>query len=219
MSRAFVLWFFTLCVAAGFAAVVAVMMTIDVRHAYQYDEIRAGSVIKISHEKGHGSAVHIGDRYALTAAHVLPAGAKTITALFDDDISHEAEVLWRNDAYDVALLRLPEDISIAHSRLSCRVPKPDEMVIANGNPLGLQWIKTRGYIAGGAIDVGRWKSVVTLSIPIAGGMSGGALFDARGDLVGILVGAPLQPVGMGVSFVGLAFAVPGKTVCDLMARV
>jgi len=50
-------------------------------------------------------------------------------------------------------------------------------------------------------------------------MSGGAVFDTDGDLVGINVGAAVQPFGFGGSFVGISYIVPGDVICDLMGRV
>jgi serine protease Do len=178
----------------------------------------AGSVAKIVLAGGHGSGVHIGGGYIVTAAHVTPKGGEIVTAKFDDDTERKAEVMWANEAYDIALLRIADPAGIDVAPLACRVPDLHESVIAKGNPLSLANITTRGWVAGGLMSLGPWRSVVTLSIPIAGGMSGGGLFDASGRLVGILVGAPVQPIGYGATFVGLALAVDGRTVCDLLAR-
>lgn len=175
-----------------------------------------GPVVKLLVNGGHGSAVHIGDGYLVTAAHVVK---DKITAKLDDDSTRETETLWVNAAYDIALLRIKDYSTIASANLACRVPTLNEDVFARGNPLRMEWITTRGWVAGKTLEVlPAWRSVIPLSLPLAGGMSGGGLFDSRGDLVGILVGAPLQPIGFGTTLVGISYAVDGRSICNLLAR-
>src|SRR5690554_3199096 len=94
--------FGVLCLAGCVAAFAAVTRVIDVPANIP----ATGSVMKLSADKGHGSAVHIGSGYILSAAHVVPDGVKEMTAKLDDDSEHTAEVLWTNAAHDIALLRL-----------------------------------------------------------------------------------------------------------------
>lgn len=51
------------------------------------------------------------------------------------------------------------------------------------------------------------------------GMSGGGVFNANGDVVGISVGTGIMQVGFGGSWIRIGIVVPGKTVCDLMGRI
>ena len=48
---------------------------------------------------------------------------------------------------------------------------------------------------------------------------GGPVFDHRGDVVGIAVGVRMFRLGMSVMPSGVAIAVPGQVVCDLMGRL
>lgn len=214
MSRPFLAWLTALVGACVLAGSVALYSTPS--HA---PENLASPVVKLSYAGGHGSAVHIGNGYLITAAHVVAGQAGDATAKFEDGTEHKATVLWYNEAYDIALLRL-HDGALHAANLECRVPALHEKVTARGNPLFMEHITTQGWIAGLPLTLkNAWLSVVPMSIPLAGGMSGGGLFDDDGDLVGILVGVPLQPIGFGsATFVGLAFAVDGKTICDLLAR-
>lgn len=214
MSRPFLAWLTALVGACVLAGSVALYSTPS--HA---PENIAGPVVKLMYGGGHGSAVHIGGGYLVTAAHVVDGQTGNAKAKFSDGGEHKATVLWINNQYDIALLRL-DDGDLEAANLSCRVPALHENVTAQGNPLFMENITTRGWIAGGPLSLaGTWLSVVPMSLPLAGGMSGGGLFDEAGNLVGILVGVPLQPIGFGgATFVGLSFAVDGKTVCDLLAR-
>ena len=66
---------------------------------------QAGSVVKIMQGTGHGSGVHIGDGFIVTAAHVV-GDAKETEIKLDDGATRKAETLWVNKAYDIALVRV-----------------------------------------------------------------------------------------------------------------
>lgn len=176
------------------------------------------STVKVSVHGGHGSGVHIGGGHIVTAAHVT-RGSDTVTIKTHDGREIEAAVLWESDEYDVALLQIEDEAAVPSAALSCRTPNVHEVVTAHGNPLSMERIVTRGWIAGDAFSIeGMWVSVVPMSIPLAGGMSGGGLYDAWGRVVGIVVGVPVQPIGYGATFTGISFAVPGSVICNLLAR-
>lgn len=174
-----------------------------------------GSVVKIVLPKGHGSGVHIGDGYVITAAHVVGV-ATGVTVKLDDSTEQPAEVLWANKAYDVALIRTADTMRSAP--LQCRTPSLGEHLSASGNPLGFEFINTEGRVAGAARHVGTWKLVVPVDMTIIMGMSGGPVFDARGNVVGISIGVALVQLGISPSLTGIGFIVPGKTICDPIAR-
>jgi S1-C subfamily serine protease len=51
------------------------------------------------------------------------------------------------------------------------------------------------------------------------GQSGGPVLNADGKVVGITVGVMRVPMGFAsASYVGVGFIVPGKTICNLLAR-
>jgi hypothetical protein len=49
-------------------------------------------------------------------------------------------------------------------------------------------------------------------------MSGGPVIDARGYIVGIVVGIALTQIGWGASALSLSYIVPSETVCSLLMR-
>ena len=177
----------------------------------------AGSVIKLTDQRGHGSGVHIGGGYVVSAAHVT-RGKTQMAYIRDDGKKGSATVLWWNDDNDISLLKIDTTDGIEASNLSCRMPEVGEAVSLRGNPLDMEHITTWGRVSGKAFKAGPWAVVVPVNAAIAGGMSGGGMFDSAGNLIGINVGMPLQPIGYGATAVGIAVIVPGEVVCSMLAR-
>lgn len=179
----------------------------------------AGAVVKITMESGHGSGVHIGGGFILTAAHVVDSlpevGVKTDTLELQT-----AKVLWANRAYDVALLKVAHPERIKATPLVCDTRmKRGELIYSEGNPLGLEGISTWGRIAGKAQAAGPWRNVLITDMATIPGMSGGGVYDMGGRLVGITVGAMTwgtSPLSRGLS--GIGYIVPGESLCMLMGR-
>ena len=166
---------------------------------------------KISYEDydGHGSATHIGNGYFLTAAHVIKDGKTPLV-----DMS-ESEVLWVNKKYDVALLKSDGENN-DHLNLDCREPEVGERISMSGNPLNLESVTTWGQVSGSPREVGPWALVSPINAAIAPGMSGGALMDEGGNLIGVNVGVMVMPVGSAGGPVGIGYSVPASVVCMLM---
>lgn len=98
-----------------------------------------------------------------------------------------------------------------------------DIVLAVGNPLGLQSSVTEGIVSA----VGRTVSesgtvtlpnVIQTSAPINPGNSGGALVDLAGEVVGIPTLAASDPQ-MGGAAVGIGFAIPSNTVTDIASQL
>lgn len=170
----------------------------------------AGATVKVITEGGHGSGVHIGSGLILTAAHVAELSQKPKIKT-DTGQEMDAEVLWMNAAYDVALLRFKEKAVIAVAKLSCRLPIVGEVILASGNPGPLEFVTTRGHVAGPMTTAGAWTEVSVTDITVVSGMSGGPIFDADGYVIGITVAV--------LNAAPITLIVPGSTICLLMGRV
>ena len=195
----------------AFAAALLTACSLPVRHA------PADAMVKVITKGGHGSGFHIGNGYLITAAHVVKDADKLQlkTSLGGQA---KAEVLWTNKAHDIALLRVEGPLDLAVAPLSCRVPEVGEDIMAKGNPASDEFITVWGKIAGGERAFGPWRSVVVTDIATVPGQSGGPVLDSSGNVIGVTVGVLTAPIGFGVSLVGVGYAVPGKAVCDLLAR-
>ena len=143
-----------------------------------------GSVLRF------GSAVWLGQRQVLvTNAHVV-VGPGRIGARFGSDSfpPSELEVLYVDIDADLAVLKLarvPGRMPVIQLRIS-RPPEIGEKVFAIGNPQGLERTLSEGVISGIRSLTGI-ASVVQHTAPISSGSSGGALFNASGELIGLTV--------------------------------
>lgn len=181
---------------------------------------KAASIVKVVRPMGHGSGVHVGGGFFLTAAHVID-DAKTVSLKTSDNKTLPAEVLWRNVDYDIALLRAKPD-GIAVSKLACRTVGDSEIIKASGNPLSLEFVSVYGHISGKARELAPWKSVYVTDLTTVMGMSGGPTFDERGEVIGITVGVAPAPLKYGNGWVpsltGFGMVVPSAEVCRLLGR-
>jgi len=174
-----------------------------------------GSTVKLIAAQGHGSAVHIGNGYYITAMHVVGTETK-VKIKTDDGLLSDATVLWGNKAHDIALVRGPDDVASAD--LDCRVADEGEVISARGNPIDLEFINAGGHVAGIERPIGPWASALPVDMTIVMGMSGGPVFDADGDVIGIMVGVLVAPMGFGGSLTGMGTIVPSSAVCSLLGR-
>lgn len=173
---------------------------------------------KLLLDRGHGSAVSIGGNLWLTAAHVVANPSKRLDLRMKDGSIRPAEILWMSKERDISLLKANSD-GVSSARLNCGVPAIGDEVTMAGNPVALENIVAFGRVAGDERAIGHWKSVIVISGPIIPGQSGGAVYNQSHELIGISVGLALFPVGYSGSATGYGFAVPGRTLCELTARV
>lgn len=172
--------------------------------------------VKLVTNTGHGSAVHIGDGYYLTAAHVV-LNAKELKIKTKDTLLRDATVLWANKEYDIALVKA-SGWGIDESPLLCAPVPVGTNIRAFGNPTLMEFVYSSGKIAGEPFTVGPWHSVYPVDITIVPGQSGGPVYNDRGQVIGITVGVFTLPTMMGMSITGFGAVVPSSTVCELLAR-
>lgn len=200
-----------------FAAILAVFVAFMWSKSVRTDPVLSGATVKVLLDKGHGSGVHIGDGYVLTAAHVV--NDKPLSILSDNGRVYPATVLWENKARDVALVRMADvHPSMATAVISCRSVVTGEPIRAKGNPEKETFLVFEGYVAGAPRKVGPWASVVPADLTIISGMSGGPVFDARGSVIGLSVGGRATTAHGFPSWSRLTFFVPSSEICELLVR-
>lgn len=187
-------------------------------HSYSHQkQPKAISTVLVSDDSGHGSGVHIGNGYILTAAHVVEnRDEMTITDSLGKAV--KGAVLWKNKDYDVALIHVDDHENLSRSRLSCHpVFAIGDRVEAVGNPVDLEWVHTWGRVSGRIEERGPWKLSVITDLAVGPGMSGGPVFDIRGNVIGLAVGISVAPLGMVPSIYGVSYIVPSQAICGLLA--
>ncbi len=156
---------------------------------------------------GAGSAVlFTEDGYLLTNAHVV-AGTQKGRAVFADGSGTDVELVGADPLSDLAVVRgraphvAPAEFGDAESL------RVGQLVIAVGNPLGLNGSVTAGVVSGLGRAIPVWagrnrrviEDVIQTDAALNAGSSGGALADARSRIVGI---------NTAVAGAGLGLAVP-----------
>ena len=145
------------------------------------------------------------DALIVTNAHVLAAGHRSgrhahgeLRMLDGEGMEHDVAVLRRDDALDLALLRVAADGRMTGLRFATQTPRVGEWAFAIGNPWGQTGVVTRGVISTvGAVATrdGRRVNIIRSDVRLAPGNSGGPLLNAAGDVVGLnamIVGGDLS---------------------------
>jgi S1-C subfamily serine protease len=211
--------------AALCVTISAIIAFLAVYQTHKKRDATALSTIKVMVGEGHGSGVHVGNGYIITAAHVA-GDAKSVKVKNSLGSVGHADVLWVNKAHDIALLRISvlalekgDEGAWGVSRLHCEDPKIGQSVIAIGNPGPLEFITAHGNVASGPKHSDEhWRDHYIVSMPIAPGMSGGPVLDHHGRVVGIVVGVAMMSVGWSGAPVGFGYIAPASAICKLLAR-
>ena len=173
--------------------------------------------IETPEQRGFGSGVIISkDGYIVTNNHVID-GADEISVKLHDSRELKGRVVGTDPTSDLALVKIEGDDFPAIPIGSSDALKVGEWVLAVGNPFTLGSTVTAGVVSAKARGLGanQVESFIQTDAAINQGNSGGALVNARGELVGI--NAMLySPTG---AYSGYGFAIPTsimtKVVTDL----
>lgn len=179
----------------------------------------ATAFVKVIDGKGgHGSGVHIGKGYVLTAAHVVEQAAE-MTLVDTLGVKRTADVLWKNSGQDVALMHVEGFDGLSSANLDCSPSPVGQRIWAVGNPRDLDNVTMYGRVASDVRSIGPWHDGIAVDMTIIPGMSGGAVLNDAGSVVGIAVGAMNMATSpLAGDLVGLGTVVPASTICALMAR-
>jgi serine protease Do len=142
----------------------------------------------------------------VTNNHVI-ANAEQITVTLSDDTTLQAEVIGRDAATDLALLKVePKAPLPAATWGDSNKTKVGDWVIAIGNPFGLGGTVTSGIISATARDIhsSPYDDFLQTDASINRGNSGGPMFNLAGEVIGINT-AIFSPSG---GSIGIGFAIP-----------
>lgn len=180
------------------------------------ESVVTGSFNRQYVSSGAGSGVIISeDGYIVTNNHVIDGANSIKVTLRDGQTSYDAQLIGTDAANDIALLKVDAtDLTAATFGDSSTLAVGD-YVVAIGNPLGqLGGTVTDGIISALAREVTIDEQNMTLlqtNAEINPGNSGGGLFDANGNLIGIV-----NAKSSATEVEGIGFAIPINNVFDII---
>lgn len=181
--------------------------TMDSVVEIQTESLQTNSMLSQAVTKGAGSGVILSkDGYIVTNNHVIN-GANKITVRTRDGKSYTAKLIGKDSQSDLAILKI--DATGLNSAVLGDSGKLEvgDTAIAIGNPLGeLGGTVTAGIISALDRDItveGESMKLLQTNAAINSGNSGGGLFNAKGELIGIV---NAKTSGSGIE--GLGFAIP-----------
>lgn len=156
-----------------------------------------------------GSGFVVGDGFIVTNNHVIDS-ADEIRVVFHDRVSRTARLIGTDPATDIAVLKLDQPVGDYPSVEwgDSEALQPGAWTIAIGSPFGLGGTVTVGVLSARSRDInaGPYDDFLQTDASINSGNSGGPLFNAQGQVIGVNT-AIVSPSGGNI---GIGFAVPSN---------
>lgn len=148
-------------------------------------------------EVGHGSGVVLQDGTILTANHVAEKLGNDFFIVFADGTRASGKVIKLMPKWDLALIATSVSSGIPRATLNCNQLHSGDSVTVIGYPGPLPLSVTYGRIMSPEIFIAKGFPEIVINALIIPGNSGGPVFDANGDLIGIAnLGAESHDLGM-----------------------
>lgn len=180
------------------------------------------SVVQIETDQGLGSGiVYDGHGNIVTNYHVVE-GAGSLTVTTSDGKKYPATIVGSYQADDLAVIHVNAGLQPASFGDSSKL-EVGSIVMAVGNPLGLQSSVTAGIVSATGRTVAEGNGVtlpdtIQTSAEINPGNSGGALVDLNAQVVGIPTLAASDPQ-LGGAAAGIGFAIPSRIITDIAGQL
>jgi len=168
-------------------------------------------------EQSLGSGVIVSSKgYVLTNNHVI-ANANDIQVLLYDGRVAKAHLVGADPETDLAVLKINGSNLQPIQMANAKTLRVGDVVLAIGNPLGLNQTVTMGIIStlGRQLVSGSPEDFIQTDAAINPGNSGGALVNTLGQLVGINT----LLIGKAANAEGIGFAIPVDTATDVMRQL
>lgn len=152
------------------------------------------------------------DGYIATNYHVVKGGTSIKVTLFNDQV-FDAHLMAYNEGKDIAILKinatgLPTVVLGDSDKIVV-----GEQIMTIGHPLGeLTYSLTVGFVSGMGREVdfteGKQIGLIQTDCAINSGNSGGAMFNAYGEAVAIVIGKTSGATSSGMYIDNIAYAIP-----------
>jgi Do/DeqQ family serine protease len=213
---------FTFAAERTVNAVVHVKTSFERRSASPFDLFFGNPGGRSQIVRGAGSGVILSENgYIITNNHVIEDAEQIVVAL-NDGREYEGTVIGTDPTTDIALIQVEESGLPFLSFSNSDDVKVGQWVLAVGNPFNLTSTVTAGIVSAKARNIGiipsktAIESFIQTDAAVNPGNSGGALVNAKGELIGINTAISTHTG----SFEGYSFAVPSniasKVVEDLV---
>ncbi|MEO6014353.1 MAG: Do family serine endopeptidase [Devosia sp.] len=164
---------------------------------------------------GSGFAISA-DGYIVTNNHVVQNATK-VTVVLDNGDEKTATVIGTDERTDLAVIKIDGATDMPFVKFATETPRVGDWVVAVGNPFGFGGSVTAGIVSALGRDVqgSAYGDFLQIDAAINMGNSGGPAFNLNGDVVGVN-SEIYSPNGGNV---GIAFAIPAKTVAQVTASL
>jgi S1-C subfamily serine protease len=187
-----------------------------VRIDLEHEGRRSGQDTRPREYGGVGSGfIFASDGQILTNAHVI-ANARRVKVMLADGRTFDAGLVGSEPDVDIALPRIGAD-HLPVAELGREPLRVGQLVIAVGNPYGLNWTVTAGVVSAlgrtlQAQGIRNMTDLIQTDTSINPGNSGGPLVDSTGRVVGITTA--MMPMAQ-----GLGFSIPLEMIKSALARM
>ena len=155
--------------------------------------------------------------YILTCNHVIE-GAEDILVKLSNNKEYKGKVVGMDSRTDIAVIKINEKNLPTVTFTDSDKLKVGEVVLAIGNPYGLNQTITMGIISAlgrSGIGITDYEDFIKTDAAINPGNSGGALINIRGELIGIN-NAIFTTTG---GYQGIGFAIPSNMAKNVMESI
>ena len=174
------------------------------------------AIVTIRHMGREGREQGVGTGFVIdqegrviTSLHVI-GEARRVKVIFSDGAEYEPESIWAWDrSQDLAVLKISREKLTPLPLGQSSNLATGQKVMALGNPMGLERSVVGGVLSG--VRQFTQGPMIQIAIPIEPGNSGGPLFDAQGQVIGVMnMKSTLTP--------NLGFATPIDGIRPLLER-
>ena len=167
--------------------------------------------------QGQGSGFVItSDGFVVTNNHVIDGATKIQVSFDGDETKYDAKLIGTDQRTDIAVIKIESNKTFPTIKLSDKEPRVGDWALAVGNPFGLGGTVTAGIVSALARDIGSGPyDYLQIDAAVNRGNSGGPTVDVDGNVIGVNT-AIFSPSGGNV---GIAFAVPAKTVKEVVQQL
>jgi len=168
------------------------------------------------------------DGYILTNNHVVSVGdGKGLEVVFADGERSAGRVVGTSASYDLAVVKVDRDGLPSLSLGDSDRVRVGDVVVAIGDPLGLEGTVTSGIvsaldrpvIAGESASDVSYINAVQTDAAINPGNSGGPLLDVAGNVIGVNSAIATLAIGGEAGNIGLGFAIPSNSAARVAEEI